>query len=512
MATNKRPSSPSLKATVRVGQQKPKHKASNGIPAYTDGESVANLSAALGLNLFEWQQDIINDWCSRSVYNVNGDEVLQPTYITCGLDVPRQNGKNACLEAYEVYALVIRGWHVLHTAHRVKTTKKAFYRLVKYFTDKNFLKMLEHEKISVKSIRRTNGEEAIELSNNATIEFASRTTGSARGYDDIQLMIFDEAQELTDSQFQSINFAMSASTTDGGAKQQIFTGTPPYEGCNGTVFARRRSEALNITPTRTTWSSWACEELPHKNARFEDLLDEVYACNPSMGMLLDIDYTATEFAGSTLLGFAQERLDWWAPMHTQDYAIPADLWNAAAIPAIGDAYKGKAALAIKFARDGATAYLAGCKQSEDGRTAAVELIDVFDMSNGTQQIASWLMERKTKYACVYIDGLNGADALIDKLVDMRAPRGFIVRPNASDVVAAAVTFLDGLAGKNLMHTSYEELDRSATESVKRPIGKNGGWGFGAGETTESYAVEAAALAYRAVKTTRRDPSRKGMAA
>lgn len=512
MATNKRPSSASSSGIVRVGRQKPKHKAANGTPLYTDGPSVVQLAASLGLNLFEWQRDIIDDWCSRSVYNVNGDDVVQPTFITCGLDVPRQNGKNACLEAYEIYALVTRHWHILHTAHRVKTTKKAFYRLVKYFTDKDFVKQLHEMGIEVTNIRRTNGEEMIELSNEARIEFASRTNGAARGYDDIQLCIYDEAQELTQGQQQSIDYSLSASTTDGGAKQKIFAGTPPYEGCNGTVFARQRSAALNVTPNRTTWSSWACEELPHKNARFEDLLDEVYACNPSMGMLLDIDYTATEFAGSTLLGFAQERLDWWAPMHTQDYAIPADLWNAAAIPAIGDAYKGKAALAIKFARDGATAYLAGCKQSEDGRTAAVELIDVFDMSNGTQQIASWLMERKTKYACVYIDGLNGADALIDKLVDMRAPRGFIVRPNASDVVAAAVTFLDGLAGKNLMHTSYEELDRSATESVKRPIGKNGGWGFGAGETTESYAVEAAALAYRAVKTTRRDPSRKGMAA
>lgn len=502
MGESKRPSCQSSPAGARIGSQKPRLHTARGEVAYTDGADASALSSDLGLELFEWQRDILDLWCAKDALN-------KPAYITCGLDVPRQNGKNACLEAYEVLCLAVYGWHVLHTAHRVKTTKKAFYRLVKYFTDEK-----NHPELAVKvdTIRRTNGEEAITLDNGGSIEFASRTTGSARGYDDIQLVVYDEAQELTDSQYQSIDYAMSASTTDGGAKQKIFTGTPPYEGCNGTVFARQRSAALNVTPSRTTWSSWACEGLPRKDARFEDILDDIYTCNPSMGLLLDIEYTETEFAGSTVMGFAQERLDWWTPLKTQDLALPEGLWERTEIAEIADRYPGKAALAVKFARDGSAAYLAGCKQTADGAQAAVELIDVFDLAEGTQPIAEWLMARKAKYACVLIDGLNGADALVDRLADMAAPRGFTMRTKAADVIAAAVTALDGLSSGALVHTSCEALDMSAVRSIKRPIGKSGGWGFGPGEGADSYAIEAAALAYRALKMTKRDPSRKGKAA
>lgn len=508
MATNKRPSSASSSGIVRVGRQKPKHKAANGTPLYTDGPSVVQLAASLGLNLFEWQRDIIDDWCSRSVYNVNGDDVVQPTFITCGLDVPRQNGKNACLEAYEIYALVTRHWHILHTAHRVKTTKKAFYRLVKYFTDKDFVKQLHEMGIEVTNIRRTNGEEMIELSNEARIEFASRTNGAARGYDDIQLCIYDEAQELTQGQQQSIDYSLSASTTDGGAKQKIFTGTPPYEGCNGTVFARQRSAALNVTPNRTTWTSWACEKLPRKDARFEELLDDIYECNPSMGLLLDIDYTETEFAGSTVMGFAQERLDWWTPTRTQDLAIDADMWSKAEIDEIGTKYTGRMAFGVKFAPDGSYAAIVGCKLDTKAKNAALELIAIEDMANGTKKLAEWLYQRRSKASCVFIDGMSGASALCDNLYDMNAPRGFVQRPSTADVVASAVTLLDALKDGTLAHTPNEELDKSAIQSVKRAIGKRGGWGFGSTETASSIPIEAAALAYNAAKKTRRDPRRK----
>lgn len=496
MLQNKQQYSNSSAKTVRVGSQAPKQRTANGPVVYSDADGACAISSNLGLDLFEWQRNVLEDWCAKDEHN-------RPAYITCGLDVPRQNGKNAALEAYEVLAMTVYGWHILHTAHRVKTTKKAFYRLVKYFTDRN------HPEFSsqVETIRRTNGEESITLTNGASIEFASRTTGSARGYDDIQLVVYDEAQELTDSQFQSIDYAMSASTTDGGSRQKIFTGTPPYEGCNGTVFSRQRSAALNVTPGRTTWTTWACDHLPRKDATWDDVIGDVYECNPSMGLLLDIEYTETEFAGATIMGFAQERLDWWTPLRTVDHAIPKKLWGSCEIDEIGNKYPCRTTFGLKFEPDGSSAALVGCKVGKRGE-AAVELVEIIDTSKGTRVLAEWLANKARTASCIWIDGLSGADALCDNLAEFHAPRGFVVRPSTADVVGASVNFLDGLKCGKLAHTPNEWMDRSATECVKRAIGRRGGWGFGSTDNTSSIVIEAAALAYYASRKTRRNPKKQ----
>ena len=139
----------------------------------TNGDLAADLGAGLGMELFPWQRAVMDDLCA---YRLAGERQL-PSYVTAGLDVPRQNGKNAILEVYEMYRLAMDGWHVLHTAHRVKTAKKSFQRLCKYFTDDRYPFMQQ----LVEKIRRTNGEEAIFLANGGSIEFIARTNGSARG-------------------------------------------------------------------------------------------------------------------------------------------------------------------------------------------------------------------------------------------------------------------------------------------------------------------------------------------
>jgi len=53
--------------------------------------------------------------------------------LTCGLSLPRQNGKNALIEVRELFGMVGRGEKFLHTAHEVKTARKAFKRLQHFF-------------------------------------------------------------------------------------------------------------------------------------------------------------------------------------------------------------------------------------------------------------------------------------------------------------------------------------------------------------------------------------------
>ena len=178
------------------------------------------LMAAYGQKLDPWQDDVVSCWLGI-------DEEGNYTVTSAGLAMPRQNGKNICLEAREFYGMVVEGEKILHTAHQVRTAKKSFRRLAAMFTDKRHPEILD----IVKQIRYTNGEESIELDNGGSIEYSARSRQAARGFDGISLLVYDEAQELTDDQVEALMATLSASAT--GQRQIIYTGTPPYPGCPG---------------------------------------------------------------------------------------------------------------------------------------------------------------------------------------------------------------------------------------------------------------------------------------
>ena len=111
---------------------------------------------------------------------------------------------------------------------------------------------------------------------------------------------------------------------------------------------------------------------------------------------------------------------------------------------------------------------------------------------------------------VVIDGMSGADALIDRLAEMRPPRGYVVRPQTRDVVAAAVGFVDALNDGTLAHTYDPTLEDSARKCVRRKIGSRGGWGFGSPEdaTVSPEPLESCSLALWGARNTKRNPRRK----
>ena len=248
--------------------------------ASTDGGDAALLMSAYGYKLDPWQQAVVDCW-------LGCDETGKYTMTSAGLALPRQNGKNVCLEAREFFGMVIKGEKILHTAHQVRTSKKSFRRLAAMFTDKR------HPEITdiVKNIRYTNGEECIELDNGGSIEFSARSRQAARGFDGISLVVYDEAQELTDDQMAAIMATLSASST--GTRQIIYTGTPPYPGCPGEVFRRRRSACLDDPGPHDAWHEWSVAAESVGDIKVDDT-GLWYMTNPALGLRLSEDFTAEE--------------------------------------------------------------------------------------------------------------------------------------------------------------------------------------------------------------------------
>ena len=455
----------------------------------TDGEGAAQLMAEYGFPLDPWQRMILDCWLGR-------DERHEYTVTSGGLACPRQNGKNGCLDGRELFGLAIKAEKIIHTAHQTVTSKKSFRRLERIFTDQ------KHPEICamVRDIRYTNGEEAIYLTNGGGIEYSTRTRQRARGFDGVSLVVFDEAQELTDDQVDAIMATLAASST--GTRQILYTGTPPYPGAPGMVFRRRRASCLTDPGAHDAWHEWSIEA---KSVDEIDLNDRKlwYAANPALGIRLTEDFTAEELKTQSPDGFARERLGWWSPVLSReaDYAIPAEAWDAcrSELPKP----EGKTAYGVKFSADGAEVCLCGAAIPKDG-PARISLIERRPTGRGIAWLSEWLRERSKVGCCVVIDGRNGADLLVENIQDAWKAKDSVIRPKAKDIIAAVSTLTNAVNEQTVTwYAGQPALRDSAVMSVKRPIG--GGWGFG-GEN--SIPVEAAALALWGAKTSKRDPTRK----
>ena len=313
------------------------------------------------------------------------------------------------------------------------------------------------------------------------------------------MIVYDEAQELTAAQQAASLPTISASSKHN--TQVIYLGTPPNPECPGTVFTTMHDKAHSDAEPPFAWMEWAVSEIG-------DVSDRArwYETNPSLGTLIEETAIEGELSMSPE-DFARERLGWWTPSRTSQAAIPHDLWSKTQISSIGTKYRKKTALAVKFTADGSSYALAGAKMNSVG-DVAFELVELGTTAGGTKALAEALYARRRKAACVVVDGPNGAGILCEQLDALGCPRGYVVRPNAGDVITAATGLLNGMKDGTTSHTNQSMLNDSATNATVRPIGHSGGWGFGNDGMHKSEPIEACALAVWAVRTTKRNPARK----
>ena len=471
-----------------IGSQEPRLRVEPA-RASSDGELAAMLMEAYAQALDPWQRLVVDCWLGK-------DAQGRPNVTTAGLSGPRQIGKNVCFEALELFGLAVGGERLIHTAHQVRTCKKSFRRLAQIFTDRRHPELMD----MVRTIRYTNGEEAIELENGGMIEYMARSRQAARGFDGVSRIIFDEAQELTDDQLEAILATLSASTT--GLRQLILGGTPPYPGCPGEVFRRIRGRIQNQPGPHDAWHEWSVAA----NSLAEIRLDDRtlwYMTNPAMGIRLTEDFTSEELRSMDAAGFARERLGWWSPVlaESESLAISAAAWDACR--SLDRRPEGKTAYGVKFTVDGAEVCLCGAVIPQDG-PARVSMIERRPTGRGIAWLSEWINERSKAASCVVIDGRNGADLLVENIKDTWRAKDAVIRPSSRNVIAAVSTITDAINQRTVTwYAGQPALRDSAVTSTKRPIG--GGWGFG-GEN--SIPIEAAALALWGAKTSKRDPTRK----
>jgi len=395
--------------------------------------------------------------------------------MRCGLAVPRQNGKNAIIEMRELFGMISLGERFLHTAHEVKTARKAFARLRSFFDDERRYPELAE---LVKDIRQTNGQEAIILTNGGSCEFVARSKGSARGFT-VDVLVMDEAQDLNDDQIEALLPTISAAPS--GNPQQIFIGTPPGPSVSGEIFTRLRGDGCAGKDKRLSWHEWSCP--PDADL---DSPESLAIANPALGIRLHRDVAEAERGTLTDAGYGRERLGMWDEA-TASRVIDPKSWALVADPASMAIHRLALGVEVAPDRSVASVALAGVRDDE------LWHVELDETRNGTGWIVPWIVQRceRNDIRAVVIDKLSPAASLADEFTRAKIK---VTWTSGTELANACGQFYDGVMNGQFRHTDQPQVNVALSAVGKRPLGDR--WVFNrktANADITSIVAEALAL-------------------
>lgn len=424
----------------------------------SDAEDAIFLASAYGLTPDPWQADILEGWLGR---RRDGKWAAG----RCGLAVPRQNGKNAAIEVRELWGMVVLGEKILHTAHEVKTARKAFKRLLSFF-DADLGAPAELAAM-VTEIRKTNGQEAIFLSNGGSVEIVARSKGSGRGYT-VDVLILDEAQAMVDDELEAIRSAVSSAPL--GNPQVIYTGTPPNreKGQAGEVWLRVRTGA-NKDP-RLCWIEYGAPDGP-----LPDLDDRVllFATNPALELQhangaygLQMDVVTDERHELSPEGYARERLGWWGdPLTKNRGVISLKDWATCRIPDPGPPTRAQVVVDVAPDLDSAAIGLAAA-----GPLDRVLVLEHHDTGTG------WVLEQ----LLTLLDNVEAIEVALTPTAALFAPDldrrdvTYVQLSNA-EVGRGCTSFQEWVKAARVVHIGQPELDAAVQNARTRYVGDTQHW-------------------------------------
>ena len=457
-------------------------KLPDGIVA-TEANLVEHQLRRINLSLDRWQSSL-----HTAILGVRDDGLYACGVGGAIMSIPRQTGKTYTLGAL-VFGLSLSkpGLTTIWTAHRSRTHAETFNSMVA-------LAQKPEVEPLVDSIRRVNGEQAIIFANGSRILFGSRERGFGRGFAEVDILILDEAQILTEKALEDMVPATNAAPNG----LVIMAGTPPRPDDPGEVFAQRREDAL------TGDSDSLYVEMSADTDGDPDDPSQWAKANPSYPHRTPTPSIRRMRKMLGLLSFKREGLGIWDTKDAGAKAFGGSVWTNACQDAPEDGIR---SLGVKFSPDGLSVALAGAVKTPSGRIH-IEAIREEPMTSGTAWLVDWITDRKSSIASVAIDGRAGATFLAAALRDAKIAAKAIILPGVDQAIAAHQGLDQGLREGTITHSGQPELDAQATTAVRRTIGKSGGFGWDSVEDGQSVGLlDAVTMAAYAAKTTKRRPGR-----
>lgn len=417
----------------------PKGVVSTGWPA------VAGKCRDLGISFRPWQPDV-----GRLILAKRADGKYAATIGGTGLSIPRQVGKTFLVGAIVFALCLLRPkLTVIWTAHRLRTAEETFGKMQAFAKRKRIAPFVEKLVLGA-------GDEAVVFRNGSRILFGARERGFGRGFDEVDVLIFDEAQILTENALDDMVPATNQSRQATSALL-LFMGTPPKPTDPGEVFTRMRNEALTGEDDDTGWVEFGADEdfkpTPQPAPLSSADWAQVAKANPSYP--LDTPREAILRMRKKLgpESFLREGLGIWDEDNTGG-AIPYERWKSLidTTPEMG-----RPAFGVATAPDRSWTAIAAAWERPDG------LIQVL-LGDDYQPDTTWVKARSGELKSRW----GGAFA-----VDKRS-RGLIddaLEPNHEEQAKAHNALSDVIKSGDLRHGNEPALNTAARSAVWRKSGE-----------------------------------------
>lgn len=445
----------------------------------TAGDEAIDLAALAGLILDPWQELVLRGSLAER------DDGKWAAFQV-GLVVGRQNGKNAVLEARELYELFVVPREagprvVIHSAHLFKTSLVHYRRLkARIRATPELLEKVERRGARVVGFHDSHGEESIWLEDGSVIFFISRTGsgGQARGFTG-DLIAWDEAMNLPDAVVGDVMPTVSARTgPDFLPGPQIwYTGsavnqhTMPY----GLQLTRIRNAGIAGEDPTLAYFEWSIDEAEHAaDPEIERRPDGWAQANPGLGPRISIEHVENELRAMPHTEFLVERCglgDWPDVSDGASRVITSEQWNGCADP---ESQRDPAAPPVFVVdatpqRDWASIGVAADRGDE------LVHVEVVAHDHGT----AWVVDRTSKLAEKHSDAWFAVDprgpaaSLIPDLRDA----GIKVREISTvDYARACGAFYDAVIERKLRHNGRQPmLDSALAVAAVRPLADAWAW-------------------------------------
>jgi hypothetical protein len=442
-APTTKPSTPKL-SDVAQHVVAPKGAVTTGWPA------VERKAASFGIRFRWWQKPI-----GRIVLSKRPDGKYASTIGGTGLSIPRQVGKTFLIGAIIFALCLLRPkLTVVWTAHRVRTAEETFGKMQAFAKRKRIAPFIAN-------IVLGSGEEEITFRNGSRILFGARAAGFGRGFDEVDVVVFDEAQILTEAALDDIVPAMNQCRQPEGALL-LFMGTPPKPTDPSEVWMRMRTEALSGEDDDTGWVEFGA------NA------DHVFTALPAP--LSEADWTQIRQANPSFpddtpresilrmrkkLGSDSFRREGAGQYDTLDGKLILPRWPGCFLDTEAPPLTG---IGLSVSIGGEHGSIASADVWEDGRVN----LSAVDRRRGSSWLVAEAKRIQTDYGCpVALDEKCPDATLLPALIEAGVNVSVM---KLNDYVEACSELVNRVADRTVTHQRTTYLDAAVTAAAWRPVG------------------------------------------
>ncbi len=435
----------------------------------------------LGIRFDPWQ-----DGAGRIILSKRSDGSYATSVGGVVMSIPRQVGKTFLLGAI-VFALCLLypNLTVIWTAHRVRTAAETF---------SSMQGMARRRRIAphVENVVLGSGDEAIMFHNRSRILFGARERGFGRGFAMVDVIVFDEAQILTDNAIDD----MVPATNQAPNPLLLFTGTPPKPTDPGEVFATKRAKALSGKSDDMAFIEFSADDDADPDDR-----GQWAKANPSYPKRTPSASIKRMRENLTDDSFLREALGIWDASGTPAVIDPVS-WSLTADPASMAIDRLALAVDVTYDLEVASVSIAG-QRADD-----LWHVELDEQRKGTGWVVPWVKGRcdRNLIRAVVLDGGSPAAAT---LADEFEKQGIKVTTTTTrDLVAACSQFYVGVMEDTLRHTDQPQVNVALSQAGRKPVGDGWIWNRKSVDSDITAVIAGTLALWGAQTTTVKKPTHK----